>query len=92
MLLPHIGPVGGLECASPAARALATPARLHHLPPGAGPACLWVASAFGSVCHALASFLPRILQVQQKLDVWTAKQPAWVEGVVAGIKGSGQVR
>lgn len=35
-------------------------------------------------------FAEKPAEVQQKLDVWTAKQPAWVEGVVAGIKGSGQ--
>ncbi|KAL4854531.1 Chloroplastic import inner membrane translocase subunit HP30-2 [Chlorella vulgaris] len=29
-------------------------------------------------------------EVQSKVDAWTAKQPVWVEGMVAGIKGSGQ--
>ena len=31
-------------------------------------------------------------QFKQAVDAWTAKQPLWVEGVVAGVTGSFQVR
>ena len=31
-------------------------------------------------------------QVKQAVDAWTSKQPLWVEGAVAGLTGSFQVR
>ena len=31
-------------------------------------------------------------QLELQLDRWVEKQPAWVEGAVAGVKGSFQVR